>query len=101
VSGNTICAEKENGDKWQEYHEPTGKLIDYKKGPDDPIDPTQELGTWEISRRGGICYRYGGGNFNYCYSVHGVADNTYQFCNTNGLDVVASIASGNNGCGFN
>lgn len=102
LRGNTVCAQKGNGDKWQEFHEPSGKLFDYKKGPNDSVDPTEELGTWEISRREGICYRYGGGNFNYCYSIHKVANQElYQFCNTKGLDVTASIVSGNNGCGFN
>ncbi len=102
LPGNTVCAQKANGDKWQEFHEPSGKLFDYKKGPNDPIDPTKELGIWEFASRGQICYRYGGGAFNYCYSIHKIPDQElYQFCNTNGLDVTASIVPGNNGCGFN
>lgn len=101
LPGNTVCAVKDNGDKWQEYHDRSGKLFDFKKGPNDPVDPSKELGTWEVSRRGGICYRYGGDNFNYCYSIHKVPNQElYQFCNTKGLDVTASIRPGNIGCGF-
>ncbi|WP_341325283.1 hypothetical protein [Methylotuvimicrobium sp. KM2] len=108
LSGNTVCAQKANGDQWQEYHEPSGKIFDYKKGPNDPVDPTKEMGTWEITDRGAICYSYGGGNFIYCYSVHKVPEQElYQFCTSplpatgNALDVTASILEGNNGCGFN
>ncbi|WP_051906942.1 hypothetical protein [Methylomarinum vadi] len=98
----TVCAEKANGDQWQEYHEPGGDLIDYKKGPNDPVDPTTSVGTWRLSNRaGGICYSYGGGNFNYCYSVHDIGNGNYEFCNNNGLDVTAKLVPGNGGCGFN
>ena len=46
LSGLTICATATNGDRWQEYHRSDGRLIEYAKGPSDPIDPTHDVGTW-------------------------------------------------------
>ncbi len=98
---NTVCAEKANGDKWQEYHAANNDLIDYKKGANDPVDPTTTVGRWDLSARGGVCYNYGGGNFIFCYSVHDIGGGNYEFCNTGGLDVTAKLVAGNGGCGFN
>ena len=69
LSGNTVCVAKSGGG-WenQEYHQggpSTGNVIDYKRGPADPIDPTKALGTWAISGTGTsttVTYSYSGGS---------------------------------------
>jgi hypothetical protein len=35
------------GDKWQEIHRENGNLVEYARGPDDPIDPSRKVGSWE------------------------------------------------------
>ena len=46
VGGNTLCASR-GSDLWQEFHSGAGAiLIDYKKGPSDPVDRTERVGTW-------------------------------------------------------
>ncbi len=69
LSGNTVCVAKAGGG-WenQEYHQsgPTsGNIVDFKKGPTDPIDPTKTIGIWTISGSGAstqVTYSYASGS---------------------------------------
>jgi phosphohistidine swiveling domain-containing protein len=48
ITGATICAARGN-DRWQEYHRAGGALIDFKRGPNDRVDPTRQVGTWTVT----------------------------------------------------
>lgn len=48
IRGATVCLAR-GADRWQEYHGPNGDLIDYKRGPNDPMDPTKKVGTWGVT----------------------------------------------------
>jgi len=98
----TACATKDNGDKWQEFHQAGGALIDYKRGPNDPVDPTKQVGTWLVGPSSRVCYDYGSGG-KYCYTVHSIGNAKYEFCPEGQTtpDVVVNFVGGNVGCGFN
>lgn len=79
----------------QEYHtgstgSSTGNIIDYKKGPTDPIDPSETIGGYSISTTSGrgahaiITYTYTGNpSSNFTYTVWGPEPSTtnlYDFC---------------------
>ena len=46
ITGATICAVR-GTDRWQEFHRSDGKLIDWKRGANDAVDPTKEVGLWK------------------------------------------------------
>lgn len=48
IIGKTMCANS-GGDRWQEYHDANGDLVDYKRGPSDRVDPSQKVGTWSYA----------------------------------------------------
>ncbi|MFZ1810534.1 MAG: hypothetical protein WAU04_05035 [Candidatus Nitrotoga sp.] len=101
ISGKTVCAIS-GSQKWQEYHQSGGNLIDYKKGPTDPIDKTAKVGTWSTSGNGGnsvVTYNYGSGGA-YSYKIH-LSGAQYTFCGTSPaptLDV--TLLPGQVSCGF-
>lgn len=79
----------------QEYHtgstsSPTGNIIDYKKGPNDPVDPSKLIGTYNITTTTGrgahaiIVYTYTGSSpTSFTYTVWGpepASTNLYDFC---------------------
>ena len=71
-------------EEWQEFHQGTsaagGNLIDYKKGPTDPIDPSTSVGAWAILGSGDtsrVQYTYGATS--YQYAVCSQSTNTH-FC---------------------
>jgi hypothetical protein len=66
VRGKTMCAAR-GGDRWQEFHQVGGNLIDYKLGPSDPVDPTETVGTWSAGT-GLLTHDYGGGG-SYVWAV--------------------------------
>jgi hypothetical protein len=84
-----------NALQWQEYHQPGGDLIDYKKGNNDPVDPTIKVGTWNISGDS-VTYTYGPGS-SYTYGVFNDNGN-YSFCNNDLLISNVSFVLGNVGC---
>ncbi len=98
VSGNTVCAT--SGTKtWQEQHRAGGQLWDYKKGPNDPVDPSKQVGTWSIAGNN-VTYSYTGGP-SYTYSIHGPSGGPYSFCTgPNGTEVIsgAYFKPGNASC---
>jgi hypothetical protein len=48
IAGTTVCVAR-GAERWQEYHAAGGDLIDYKRGPNHPVDPTKKVGTWSIT----------------------------------------------------
>ena len=101
ISAKTVCATIRN-QNWQEYHNPGGTLIDYKRGPSHPVDPSKRVGTWGTSGNGDssqVTYNYGTGG-SQSYKVH-LNGGTYTFCGVGGaptLDV--TLLSGQVSCGF-
>lgn len=84
LTGYTLCTSR-GKDSWQEYHEAGGRLIDYKMGPNDRIDPTKQVGTWSASGTN-VVYRFGSG-----YSMYRVFANggtSYSVCGNDGEFVV-------------
>ena len=88
LSGNTVCAAR-TPDRWQEFHQTGGVLIDYKRGPADKIDPSEPVGTWSITGNGSnatVVYNYGaGGTFSYSVRSNGGA--SYSFCGVQNFEV--------------
>ncbi len=68
VTGKTVCATHQNK-RWQEFHNPSGNaLIDYKRGANDPVDPSKTVGTWAAANgaNANVTYNYGtGGTYTY------------------------------------
>lgn len=99
LAGKTICASR-GGDRWQEYHQAGGALIDYKKGPTDPVDPTKQVGTWTVTGNGSgtqVRYNYGQGA-SYTYKVHTIVqDASYSLCSGT-EDLVVSMRQGQGPC---
>jgi hypothetical protein len=111
LAGNTICVAKAGGWQNQEYHQASGpvggNLIDYKKGPADPIDPTKAVGVWAISGSGvstAVTYSYlggGVGTYSVCSSnLHPGIGATIGFCpnNLSASVISATIQTGANAC---
>lgn len=99
LAGNTVCASRGN-DRWQEFHQAGGALIDYKKGPNDKVDPTKQVGTWTVTGNGAgtqLRYDYGPGA-NYTYKVHTIVANTsYSLCSST-EELVVTLRSGQGPC---
>lgn len=97
VEGQTVCGIA-GSDKWQEEHKANGELWDYKKGPNDPIDPQKQVGTWSISSNA-ITYTYGP-NVSYSFTVHDEGSGTYSFCNGGSPVVTGASFQSSPDCGF-
>lgn len=96
LTGNMVCA-SHGGDRWQEEHRVGGQLWDYKKGPGDPIDPEEQVGTWTITGATGhaaglVNYMYSGGS-TYSYTVFNNGNGTYSFCGPS-AEITATIKPG-------
>lgn len=100
LSGKTVCAKK-GGERWQEYHDPQGKLIDWHHGPKDKSDPSAPVGSWR-SDASSITYDYGP-NAVYKWSLCRVSANpgqtpTYNFCKSDDSVTGATLLNGQVGC---
>ncbi len=98
-AGNTVCGSR-GADRWQEYHRDGGALIDYKKGPNDRVDPSKQVGSWAIDGTGNgarMVHDYGNGAV-YRYAVYG-QDDIYSFCGGNEVNNV-TVRRGQQSCGF-
>lgn len=99
LQGKTVCAAR-GGDRWQEFHRSDGALIDYKKGPSDPVDPTKQVGSWAVTGNGAgtqLRYDYGRGG-NYTYKVHTITEgSTYSLCSGT-EDLVVTLRTGQGPC---
>jgi hypothetical protein len=76
LTNRMVCANVGN-EKWQEHHNPNGKLWDYKLGPTDTRDPSAEVGTYSIANNL-VTYNYG--SESYTYAVCAVGTSSYTFC---------------------
>ena len=64
----------------------SGDMIDYKKGPADPRDPSKRVGSYSISPDGVVSYIYAGGGI-VTYTVWGsqtAGNGIYDFCSAKG-----------------
>lgn len=100
--GNTVCVGSAPTFEAQEQHVSGGTLIDFKRGADDPTDPTKTIGTWVTSGDSGktiVTYNYTGGS-SYSYNVCTSGTNDLGFCpsGTNTPTVNAKLKSGLVGC---
>ena len=108
LTGNTVCVVSSHpGWGWenQEAHMSGGALVDYKKGPGDPVDPTTPVGTWSVSGTGNttvINYLYtdsSGSTPTGPFEVHTADSVNVSFCQGSTLVVQATLVPGTGGCG--
>ena len=101
LTGKTVCVPTNKpGWTWesQEIHQAPNILVDYKKGPSDPVDPSKQVGTWAVTgnqggQRAVVEYSYTGGQ-SYAFTVWRNGNSgTHSFC-TSSTEVVATIKSG-------
>jgi len=78
LSNTTVCVGSSPNWEHQEEHYSNGDLWDYKKGPSDPIDPSEDLGSWEAT---GSVVTYNYGSAPYIFTLHKSGSSTYEFCN--------------------
>lgn len=60
LSGKTVCITKAAGERFQEFHQAGGALIDYKMGPNHAVDPSKQVGNWRAEGQV-VVYSYGPG----------------------------------------
>ena len=109
LSGKLVCGRPAAGnpgsatDRLQEENiagapgATTGDLFDYKRGPGDPKDPREKVGTWTITSAG-VTYVYTSGG-TYVWTLH---NNTthFSFCTAaGGTEVVRAFIVTNTGTG--
>lgn len=107
LGGKTVCASLSASERWQEYHAGTtaagGTLTDYKKGPDDKVDPSKVVGSWSTTGTGAssrVIYNYGAGG-SYQYEVC-QSNGTVRFCGARygGRDITGTLLAGQVSCPF-
>ncbi len=100
LSGNTVCVGNPPTWNWQEEHHPGGALVDYKRGPGHPVDPTKQVGSWQISGDN-VVYTYNGGG-SFGFQIWNNGDGSYSFCGIigtgNQIDAIIKPGTGS-GCG--
>ena len=97
LAGKYACVHNQ----WNELHS-GGTLIDFKKGPSDPVNPSEQVGTYTITAGTAasydrITYNYGtGGTFAYAIKPKpGTAAGTYSFCNiSTGATISVTVQTG-------
>jgi hypothetical protein len=113
LSGRTVCGRPgaaypgSVNDRWQEAHSDPGgcsfsgstgstgtaNVTDYKAGPSSTVDPSESVGSWQVSA-GTIVYNYGSGG-TYTYKVWNNGGGVYTFCaGTSEIARFTIIASG-------
>lgn len=98
LSGKTVCVPSTKPGwvwEWQEVHQPGGILVDYKKGPGNPLEPSETVGSWAIGGTNGravVTHDYGGGQ-SYTYTVWNNGNGTHSFCSAN-PEIIATIKIG-------
>lgn len=99
LQGNTVCVARGN-ERWQEYHQAGGALIDYKKGPDDKKDLSKQVGVWAVSGSGSrtqLRHNYGSGK-SYSFTVHTIVPgSSYSFCGGRS-ELVVTLRGGLGAC---
>ena len=102
LGGQTVCVPSVtvNPMTWQEQHvvltATGGSLIDFKRGPSDPVDPSEPVGNWSVNTTANtITHNYGAGG-SYTYTVfgkNGAGNNIVSFCGS-GPEIVAAVKAG-------
>jgi hypothetical protein len=98
LTGNTVCAVR-GSERWQELHLAGGSVVDFKRGPADPVDPSETVGTWSIIGTGTnatVQYNYGSGG-TYTYTVFSNGGTSYSFC-AGATDLVVTVKAGGGAC---
>ncbi len=107
LAGNTVCVPAVTVPTmtWQELHSggaAGGSLIDFKRGPGHPVDPSETVGSWTVTGTGVgnsfVIHNYGTGG-SFTYEVHGtgnVGDN-HSFC-VGGTEIVGRVKPGGGAC---
>lgn len=101
LTGNTLCAVRAP-DSWQEFHQSGGALIDFKRGPADPVDPTETVGTWSTTNGANavVTHNYGaGGVFSWLVCQVG-ATTTYTLVSSGASGTItgATFRAGQGAC---
>ena len=100
LTGNTVCVGSSGNWEAQEFHKSSGTLTDWKKGANDPVDKTSDVGTWSISGSGTgsvVSYSYTGSGPT-AYTVYDNGNGSYSFCNGSTETVASKIVAGQVGC---
>jgi hypothetical protein len=99
LSGKTACKANVDDWEWQEYHDPSGALIDWKNGPSDPVDPSAQVGTWSATNGVDATVTYTYGAQSNSYAVWKTKSGLYDFCIGTTVKVRAvSLLSGQDSC---
>lgn len=95
LQGRMVCATF-GSERWQEWHNggAAGELQDYKRGPTDPVDPSEVVGSYLINDTvagGGAGVRYTYGTNSYAYRVC-QSGATVSFCGAalGGRDIIGA-----------
>lgn len=94
LQGNTICAGSPGNWESQEFHAANGDVIDYKKGANDPVDPSTKVGTYVINGNN-VTYHYGTNT--YTYTVYG-SGTSYSYCGGNPTQIDVTLKIGQGAC---
>ena len=91
----TFCVGSVGNWQAQEFHKLTtssgGRIEDWKLGASDPVDPTQDIGAWNVNFSL-VTYNYTGDSNNYNYSLFDQGGGVYKFCTSDGnTEVVTAI----------
>jgi hypothetical protein len=96
INGNTMCAaSSSNSDTWQEYHQGAGagSLIDWKRGPGHPVDPTTTVGTWSAGNDANavLTHNYGASAYSWLVCQQAAAS-TFVLVSTSGAANIAGVS---------
>jgi hypothetical protein len=100
VTGRTLCAARAP-DRWQEFHQAGGALIDWKRGPGHAVDPTEQVGTWSAVNGAAsvLTHTYGGTSFSWLVCQTGNSGNfTLVSTGSSGTISGVSILNGQVAC---
>jgi hypothetical protein len=101
VCAKATAAHPNPSDTWTEEHKTiagaTGILIEYAKGPGDPIDPEKRVGTWGVTTgRDGlpaVVYKYNNSAaLTFVWTLFFQGGNSYKFCTTDNNTAIATAA---------
>ena len=105
LEGQTVCGTgvgPNAGDQWQEWHQSGGTLTEYAKGPNDPVDPTHDVGSWSTTGGGAnaaVVYTYDNSG-PFSFAVHDNDGGNYSFCDSGAEVATAFLRSGQGPCSF-
>lgn len=100
LSNNTVCVGSVGNWQNQEFHNASGTLTDWKQGSGSTVDPTADVGTWNVSGTGTgsvVNYNYGGGT-QFSFTVWDNGSNSLSFCNGATEAVLGTLKTGQGAC---